>query len=93
MDAVDEIDDISEKVAANHPVDDAAENGGDHIPASIAISTLERTEISKKARPSLAIGSHGLLLVDEGNEFIAGDAVVLSGPISPTILSAKCRLP
>ena len=50
-----------------------------------AVRALERAQVGEEASAALAIGAHGFILVDEGNECVAGDAVRLGGPIAPAI--------
>ena len=85
VDAVDFIDDIPEQVAADHAVEDAAEDPGDDIPTVAAVAALETPEIGEEAGAFGAVRAHGFVLVDEGDEFITGDAVLLGGPIPPAI--------
>ena len=100
VDAVDQIDDIAEQIAGNHAVLDAAEDVGDHVAAAIAVLPLQGPEVGEQPRPLLAVRPHGLVVVDELDEFVAGDAVLLGGPIPPAIgrfdgravlLAADCR--
>jgi len=49
MDAVDLVDHVPEKVAVDHAVQDAFEDGGDDVPAIPAVGALKAPEIGKEA--------------------------------------------
>ena len=85
VDAVDLVDHIPQQIAADHAVDDAAEDPGDDVPAVAAVRALEVAQIGEQAGALGPIRAHGFVLVDEGDEFIPGDAVLLGGPIPPAI--------
>jgi hypothetical protein len=39
-------------------------DGGNHV-AAVAVSAFEAPEISEQARLALAVGTHGLIVIDE----------------------------
>ena len=55
MDASNFVDDIAQQVAALHAVVDTLENRGDNVAAIIPVGTGQRPQITKKARPALAV--------------------------------------
>ena len=42
VDAIDQVDHVPQQVAADHAVDDAAEDRGDHVAATVAVAALQR---------------------------------------------------
>ena len=80
MDAVDLVDHIAQQVAVDHAVMRAFENGGDHIAPVVAVGALQAAQIGEQTRALCAIGPNGFFIVDEGDQFVAGDAVWLSPP-------------
>ena len=91
MDAVEFVDDIAQQITANHAVLHTFEHGGDDITPVVTVGTGKRAQVTEQARPALGFAvnwplwHHSFLVVDEGEQFIAGDAIGLSGPISPAI--------
>ena len=85
MDAVELVDDVAQQVAADHAVLHAAKHGGDDIAPVVAVGTGQRAQIAEQARALLAVGPGGFLVVDEGEQFVAGDAIGLGRPIAPAI--------
>ena len=75
VDAVDLVDDVAQQVAADHAVDDAPEHGGDDVAPVAAVGALQAAQVGEEARALGAVGADGFLLVDEGEQFVAGDAV------------------
>jgi hypothetical protein len=101
MDAVEFVDDVAHQVAADHAVLHTSKHRGNHIPAVVAVRVGERAQVTEQARALLAVRQGAFLLVDEGQQFVPGDAVGLSGPIAPAVgrldgglelLSSKLRL-
>ena len=45
----------------------------------------KRAQIGEQARPALPVGRACLVLVDEGEQLVAGDAVVVGGPVAPAV--------
>ena len=64
---------------------DAVEDGGDHVAAVVAVGTGEPAQVGEEAGTALAVGPGALLLVDEGEQFVAGDAVRAGGPVAPAV--------
>ena len=87
MDAVELVDDIAQQVAADHPVLHPAKHRGNHLTPIITVRTGQGAQVSEQAHAAFAVGSCGFLVVDEGEEFVAGDAVGLCGPIAPAVRS------
>ena len=75
VDAVDEVHHVAQQVAAFHAVDDAGKDGGDHVAAVVAVGPLESLEVGEQAGAFGAAGANGLFVVDEGEQFGAGNAV------------------
>ena len=50
MDAGNFVDDIAQEVTALHAVVHALKNGGDHVPAVVAVGTGERAQVTEQAR-------------------------------------------
>ena len=73
MDAVDLVDYVPQQVAIEHAVLQALEDGGDHITPVAAIGPLQCAQVSEQAGAFAAVWQDRLLLVDEGNQFIASD--------------------
>ena len=85
MDAGNLVDHVAQQIATLHAVIDAAEHRGDHVAAVVAVGTGKRAQIGEEAGPSLAVGPGGFVLVDEGQEFVAGDALWVGGPVTPAV--------
>jgi len=75
MDAVELVYDIAQQVAAHHPVLHAAKHGRDHVAAVVTVGTGECAQVTEQARALLAVRQGCLLVVNEGEKFVAGDAV------------------
>src|SRR5207244_3856476 len=82
---VDLVDDVPQQVARVHPIDGALEDGGDHVAPVTLSRTLERTEVGKQPRTAGAAGTGSVVVVDEGDQVVAGDAVVVCGPVAPAV--------
>ena len=85
MDAGDLVDDVAQQIAALHAVIDALEHGGDDVAPVVAVGAGERAQIGEQARPSLAVRPGSFVVVDEGEQFVAGDALRVGGPIAPAV--------
>src|SRR5262245_24982594 len=101
MDASNLVDDIAQEIAALDPVVYALEHGGNHIAPVVAIGTGDRAQVPKQTRALLTSRPRRRFVVDEPQQFIAGNAVGLGGPIAPAVgrldsglelLSCKLRL-
>ena len=66
-------------------VDDAGEDGGDDVSAVRAVGAAQVAEVSEQTGAFLAVGADGLLLVDEADQLVTGDAVFLGGPVAPAV--------
>ena len=65
---------------------DAAEDRGDHLAArSAPFAALEAAQVGEQAGTARAVRAHGLVLVDEGDQLGAGDAVRRRGPVAPAV--------
>ena len=89
VDAVELVDDIAQEVAADHAVLHPAKDRGDDIAARVSgasrVGTGEGAQVAEQAGALLPVGQGTFLLVDEGEEFIAGDTVGLGGPVAPAV--------
>ena len=85
MDAVHLVDDVAQQVAALHAVVDAAEDGGDHVAAVVAVGAGELAQVGEEARTTGAVGPGALVLIDEGEQLVAGDAVGPRRPVAPAV--------
>ena len=88
MDAVHFVDDVTQEVTADHAVDGAFEDGGDDVAAVAAVRTLQATQVGEKTEAFFAVWTTGFIVVHELDQLVAGDAIGLSGPIAPTIVSS-----
>ena len=61
------------------------EHGGDHVPPIVAVGAGQRAQIGEQTRPFLSIGPNGFVLVDEGEQLIAGDALRVGRPVAPAV--------
>ena len=57
---------------------DAVENRGDDVAAVAAVGALQAAQVGEQAGALRAIGADGFVVVDEGDQFVAGDAVRLA---------------
>ena len=85
VDAIDQVDHVPQQVAGDHAVGDAVEDGGDHVAATVAVGRLQDLEVGQQTRPTFAIGANRFVVVDEGDQFVAGDAIFVCGPIPPAV--------
>ena len=85
MDAVDLVDDVAQQVAVDHPVDRAFEDRGDDVAPVAAVGALQAAQIGEQAGAFRAVGADGFFVVDEGDQFVAGDAVWLRSPVAPAV--------
>ena len=85
VDAVHFVDDVSQEVAVDHAVDGAFEDGGNHVAAVAAIGSLQAAQVGEEAGAFLAVRTTGFVVVHELDQFVAGDAVGLGGPIAPAV--------
>lgn len=86
MDVVDLVEDVAQQVAVEHAVDRALENGADDVAAVAAVGAGERAQVGEQAGAFPAVGQWGvLLLVEEGDEGVAGDAVGFGRPVTPAV--------
>jgi hypothetical protein len=92
MDAGDLVDDVAQQVAADHAILHAAKHGGDHIPAIVAVVAGEPAQVAEQPRALRAIGPRRLFVVDESEQFIAGDALRIRRPIPPAVRRFERRL-
>ena len=92
VDAVELVDDVAQQVAADHAVLHAAKHRGDDIAPIVAVGAGERAQVAEQPRALLAVRQRAFLLVDEGQQFVAGDAVGLGGPIAPAVRRLDGRL-
>ena len=85
MDAGNLVDNVAQEVTAPHPVVHAPEHGGYNVAPVVAVGTCDGAQVVKKARTASAVGPGGFLVVDKSEEFIAGDALRIGGPIAPAV--------
>ena len=85
VDAIDQVDYVAEQVAGDHAVHDAAKDVGNHVAPPIAIAALQGPEVGEQPWPAIAVRPHGLVVVDEPNEFLARDAILLRRPVAPAV--------
>ena len=85
MDSGDFIDDIAQEVAGLHAVRDPFKHIGDDILPAFAGFGLEAAQISEEPRALGTIGSHGFVLRDELEQFVASNAVSHYSPIAPAV--------
>ena len=53
-------------------------DGGDHVAAVVAVGAGEPAQIGEEPGTTRAVRPGALILVDEGEEFVAGDALGLA---------------
>ncbi len=101
MYAADLVDHVPQKVAALHAVIDAAEHGCDYVAAVVAVGACELAQIGEEPRSFASVGPNSLVLVDESQQLVAGDALRVGGPVAPAVgwldgrpelLAGECRL-
>ena len=86
VDAVHLVDHVAQQVAGDHVVRDAGEHGRDHLaPPAVSVAAAKPAQVGEQPRSLLAVREHGLFLVDERQEFRAGDAVFLGRPVAPAV--------
>jgi hypothetical protein len=79
------VDDIAQEATALHAIVHAFEDGGNHVSAIVPVRNRKRPEITKEASALRAIRTGRLLVVNECQQFVAGDAVRFGRPIPPTV--------
>ena len=89
MDAGDFVDDVAQQIAALHAVIDALEHSGDNVAAVVAIGAGQRAQVSEQPRALPPIRAHGFIVIDKGEQLIAGDALRVCRPIPPAIRAAS----
>jgi hypothetical protein len=86
VDTVDLVDDVAQQVAADHAVLHALEDVGDHLAlAAFFAFAGQAAQIGEQTLAATAIGTHCLFLVDEGQQFVAGDAILPGCPVAPAV--------
>ena len=85
VDPGDLVDHVAQEIAADHAVLDAGKDGGDHVAAVVAVGAGEPAKVGEKPRTARAVGPGALLLVDEGEQFVAGDSLGTGGPVTPAV--------
>src|SRR5262245_58416382 len=79
------IDHIAKQIAALHAAIDALEDRGDHIAPVVTVRAGQATQVSKQPCRLLSVGPARLILIDETDKFIAGDALGVGGPVAPAV--------
>ena len=85
MNAVDLVDYIPQKVAADHAVDCTPEDCGDHISPVASVLALQAPKVSEEAWTFGSSGQCGAVLVDEGDERLSCDAILRGCPVPPAV--------
>src|SRR5690606_8566261 len=86
VNAVDLVDDVAQQVAADHAVLHALEHVGDDLAlAALLPAAGQPAQVGKEAGAARAVGAVAFVLVDEGQQFVAGEAVLACGPVAPTV--------
>jgi hypothetical protein len=86
VDAVDLVDDVAQQVAADHAVLHALEDVGDDL-ALAALFALagQAPQVGEQPLAACCRRRAPWLLIDEGQQFVAGDAVLAGGPVAPAV--------
>jgi hypothetical protein len=85
VDGVDLVDHAAQQVAVDHAVRDAAKDAGDHVAAVLAAGAAQRAQIGEQAGAAGAVRPHGALLLEEGEEVLAGQVGLARGPVAPAV--------
>jgi hypothetical protein len=86
MDTVNLVNDVAQQVAADHAVLNALEDVGHHLAlAAFFAFAGQAAQINEQTLAATAIGTHCLFLTDEGQQFVAGDAILPCGPVAPAV--------
>ena len=85
VDVADLVDHVAQQVAVDHPVDRASEHGGDDVAPVAAVGALQAAQVGEQPGAFLAVGPDGFFVVDEGDQLVAGDAVLLRRPVAPAV--------
>lgn len=85
MNPVELVDDIAQKVTTDHAVLHALKHSRNHLAPVITVGTRQRAQVTEQARAFLRTGQRGLLIVNEGEQFVAGNAIGLRRPIAPAV--------
>src|ERR1700730_3460031 len=101
MNAADLVNHVPQKVAALHAIIDAVEHSCDYVSPIVAVGACQLAQIGEEPRSFFTIRSNSFVLVDEGKQLVAGDALLVSGPVTPAIgwidgspelFAGECRL-
>ncbi|MNR53452.1 hypothetical protein D3C85_1734740 [compost metagenome] len=86
VNAVDLVDDVAQQIAADHTVLHASENIGDDFALTTFLScSCQAAQVCKQAHTATTIGADGYILIDEGQQLIAGNTIFACSPIAPAI--------
>src|SRR5262245_52157024 len=85
MDARDLVDHVPQEVSAPHTVVYAPKDGADHIPSVVTVRAGELAQICEEPGSARAVWPSGFILIDEGKQFISGDALGVGRPVTPAI--------
>lgn len=85
VDAVHQVDDVAQQIAALHAVGQALEHGGDDVAALAAGVAAQAAQIGEQAGTVGAVGQGGVFIGQEGEQVWAGEAVERRCPIPPAI--------
>src|SRR5919108_3181903 len=82
---IDLVDHVSQEITVNHAVNGALEDRRNDIATITSLTALQTPQVSEEPRAFRAVRAHGLLVVDKGDEFVAGDTAFPGCPIPPAI--------
>ncbi len=86
MNAIDLVDDVTQQIAADHAVLHAAEDVGNNLALTAFLAAAGHTaQVREQARAARAVGTVAFILVDESQQFVATEAVLAGGPITPAV--------
>ena len=86
VNAVDLVDDVTQQIAADHAVLHTLEDVGDDFALAAFLAFARQcAQVGEQALPKAAVGAVRVLLANEGQQFVAGDAVFACGPVAPAV--------
>ena len=85
VDAVHQVNDVAEQIAALHAVGQALEHGGDDVAALTAGVAAQAAQIGEQAGAVGIVGQGGPFVGQEGQQVGTGEAVGRGRPIPPSV--------
>src|SRR3990172_11252388 len=86
------IQNVAEQIAVQHSVVKTFKDRCNNISPIASVCALKRAEICKKAGAAFAVRAFCLIVIDKGNQIVAGDAILFCSPVAPAVLRLYNRL-